>query len=224
MVLTVGEMISSDNWPEYSPLIAHWALDEAKGNIAHDSAGENHGTLEGEPAWQPAGGKIAGAIQLDGIIDYISTEFVLNPADGAFSVFAWIKGDVPGQVVISQADGSGETWLGADPLDGKLMTGLVLPAAGRFVPQPLVSESIIMDGQWHHIGFAWDGSYKALYVDGTEVARDTAAQNPLKSADGGLYIGAGKNLDVGNFFSGMIDDVRIYNKALTAEEIEELAN
>jgi len=226
MVLTVGEMIISDNWPVYSPLIAHWTLDEAEGDIAHDSVGENHGTLEGGPAWQPAGGKINGALQLDGIDDYISTDFVLDPANGSFSVYTWIKSDSSGGVVISQADGtgSGENWLGADPLLGKLMTGLVPPAAGRFVPQALVSESVITDGQWHHIGFAWDGSYRTLYMDGTKIAKDATAQNPLKSADGGMYIGAGKTLDAVTFFSGKIDDVRIYNVALTADEIDTLVH
>jgi L-ascorbate metabolism protein UlaG (beta-lactamase superfamily) len=225
MVLTVGETISSDNWPEYSPLIAHWALDEAEGDIAHDSAGENHGTLYGEPSWRPDDGKIDGALLLDGIDDYISTNFVQDPARGPFSVFAWIKDGAAGQAIISQANGagSGETWLSTDPLLGKLMTGLVPPPAGRFIPQPLVSESIITDGQWHHIGFVWDGSYRILYADGTEVARDTAAQNPLKSADGGIYIGAGKNFDASAFFSGLIDNVQIYNTALSAEEIGALA-
>jgi len=225
MVLAVGEMVGSDNWPEYSPLIAHWTLDEAEGDIAHDSAGENHGTLYGEPTWQPAGGKIAGAIQLDGMDDYISTDFVLDPAKGSFSIFAWIKG-ATGQVIVSQADGggSGETWLGADPLLGQLMTSLVPPPAGRFIPQPLVSDSIVTDGQWHNIGFAWDGSYRQLYVDGIEVAKDAAAQNPLKSVTGGLYIGAGRNLEAGTFFSGLIDDIRIYNMALTADEIEMLVH
>jgi L-ascorbate metabolism protein UlaG (beta-lactamase superfamily) len=223
-ILPVGETISSDNWPVYSPLIAHWALDEAEGNITHDSAGENHGTLYGDPVWQPAEGKIDGALLLDGIDDYISNNFVLDPANGAFSVFVWIKGGAAGQAVISQTDGtgSGETWLGANPMDSKLITGLVPPAAGRFVPQPLVSESIITDGQWHHIGFVWDGSNRILYIDGTEVAKDTAPQNPLKSADGGLYIGAGKNLEAGTFFAGLIDDIRIYNQALITEEIEAL--
>ena len=225
-ILTSGETISSDSWPVYSPLIAHWAIDEAEGNIVHDSAGENYGTLSGDPVWQPSGGKIAGALRFDGIDDYISTNFVQDPADGAFSVFAWIKGDVPGQVVISQTDGtgSGETWLGAEPVSGKLMTGLVPPAAGRFVPQPLVSESIITDDQWHHIGFAWDGSYRTLYMDGIEVAKDTSLQAPLKSADGGLYIGAGKNLQAGTFFSGLIDDIRIYNQALSTDEIAALTH
>jgi len=205
---------------------AYWKLDEQEGSIAKNSVSDNHGTVYGEPVWQPVGGKIDGALQFDGIDDYISTDFVLDPASGAFSVFAWIKSDVTGQVIISQADGagSGETWLSADPLLGKLMTGLVPPPAGRFAPQPLVSESIITDGQWHHIGFVWDGSYRALYVDGTEVAKDTAAQVSLKSADGGLYIGAGKNLEAGTFFAGLIDDIRIYNAALTADEIEALVH
>ncbi len=205
---------------------AYWKLDEQEGSTAKDGAGDNHGTVSGDPAWQPDGGKIGGALQFDGIDDYIETGFALDPADGAFSVFAWIKGDVPGQVVISQTDGagSGETWLGADPLLGKLMTGLVPPAAGRFVPQPLVSESIITDGQWHHIGFTWDGSYRTLYMDGTEIAKDATAQAALKSADGGMYIGAGKNLEAVTFFSGKIDDVRIYNVALTADEIDTLVH
>jgi hypothetical protein len=52
-------------------------------------------------------------------------------------------------------------------------------------------------------------------VDGIEVAKDTAVQNPLKSATGGINIGAGKNLDAGTFFSGLIDDVRIYNRVVS---------
>jgi L-ascorbate metabolism protein UlaG (beta-lactamase superfamily) len=231
MVMAVGETISSDNWPEYSPLIALWALDEAEGDIAHDSAGENHGTLSGEPAWQPAGGKIDGALQFDGIDDYISTDFVLDPADGAFSVFAWVKGGAPHQVIISQADilagrsiKPGSIWLCVDPLDGKLMTFCGLAGAGSPIPPAplLVSESVITDGQWHHVGFVWDGSYRSLYVNGIEAARDTAAQNPLQSATSGLRIGAGNYLEAGNFFSGLIDDVRIYNVSLSAEEIEAL--
>ncbi|MBN2591969.1 MAG: SMP-30/gluconolactonase/LRE family protein [Sedimentisphaerales bacterium] len=206
-------------------LEAYWKLDEQEGGIAKNSVSDNHGTVYGEPVWQFAGGKKDGALQYDGIDDYMSTGFVLDPAGGVFSVFAWIKSDVTGLFIISQADGAGtgETWLGADLPLGMLMTGLVPPANGRFGPQPLVSESAITDGRWHHIGFVWDGSYRSLYVDGTEVAKDTAAQNPLKSADGGLYIGVDKTLDPAAFFWGLIDDVRIYNIAISAEQIEELA-
>jgi hypothetical protein len=81
---------------------------------------------------------------------------------------------------------------------------------------------VITDGQWHHTGFVWDGSIRALYVDGIEVAKDTEPQTSLESSYGGLYVGAGRYFEVGTFFSGLIDDVRIYNQALSAEEIEAL--
>ena len=51
----------------------------------------------GEAVWQSHGGQVDGALQLDGIDDYIDTHFELNPAETVFSVIAWIKGGAPGQ-------------------------------------------------------------------------------------------------------------------------------
>jgi len=59
--------------------------------------------------------------------------------------------------------------------------------------------------------------------DGTEVAKDTSPLAPLKYSNGGINIGANKNLDAGTFFSGLIDDVRIYDVALNAEKFATLA-
>ena len=216
-ILTVGETISSDNWPEYSPLIAHWKLDETQGAIAHDSSGNYDGTLYGAPLWQPVGGQVDGALGFDGTDDYVSTDSVLDPAAGPFSVFAWIKGGAPGQVILSQI---GEAnWLLADPLQGNLMTEL--EGIGRS-GGPLASQTAITDGGWHRVGLTWDGSNRILYVDELEVAKDT--QEQFGSAIGGLYIGAGKSLDPASFFSGLIDDVRIYNQALNPADIEEPAH
>ena len=198
-------------------VISHWALDETEGVVAYDSIGNNDGTLHGEPLWQPTGGKLAGALEFDGIDDYVSTDFVLEPAKGSFSVFAWIKGGAPGQVIISQRDNSvgrttnpGSAWLWADSSYGRLITRLMHPPF-----DPLVSESVITDGQWHHVGLVYDfiGLYRYLYVDGAEVAKDTDVVGGVGS-DGGLYFGAGKYLDPASFFSGLIDDVRIYNRVV----------
>jgi len=191
-------------------LAAYWRLDEAEGSIAHDSVGEHHGTVYGDPLWQPADGRKVGALAFDGVDDYISTDFVLNPADWAFSVFAWVKGGMPRQVIVSQI-GSAD-WLCADPSEGRLMTGLV-PPAGRNVAQPLVSEFVITDGNWHRISFVWDGSHRKLYADGAVVAEDTQAL--LAGSVNGLYIGCGKAMEPGTFFSGLIDDVRIYNRVIS---------
>jgi 7,8-dihydropterin-6-yl-methyl-4-(beta-D-ribofuranosyl)aminobenzene 5'-phosphate synthase len=222
-LIAVAEHLFEEILP--AELVAYWKLDETEGDIAYNSIGDNHGILSSNPTWEPDSGQVAGALQFDGIDDYIATDFVLDPSLGTFSAFIWIKGGTPGQVIISQSDGTGtgHTWLGMDALAGNLMTGLVPPPVGRFIPQPLGSQAVITDGQWHHVGFVWNGSYRFLYVDGVEVAKDTAAQNPLKLANGGLLIGTSKNLDEGTSFSGLIDDVRIYNVALSAEEIEALA-
>lgn len=211
---------------ENPSLVAHWTLDETEGEIAYDSAGVHDASFIGEPIWQPESGKVGGALAFDGIDDYIKTDFVLSPSGGAFSACTWIKGGSPGQVIISQVDGfgwTGETWLGMDALNGNLMTGLTPPPLGRFIPEPLESQSVVTDGQWHHVGFVWDGAYRSLYVDGTEVATDTNALASLKYSNGGLHIGTSKKRDAETFFSGLIDDVRIYNNVLSAEEIAALA-
>jgi len=190
-------------------LMAHWKLDETEGDIAYDSVGNNDGILTGGPLWQPANGRVAGALQFDGIDDYVSTPFVLDPSGAPFSVFAWIKGGAPGQVIISQAR-DGVNWLLADPAEGKLTTRLK-KSGGR--GSPLNSQANITDAEWHSVGFVWDGSNRALYVDDVEVAKDALAG--LSSSYGGLHIGAGRTLGAGSFFSGLIDDVRIYNRAIT---------
>jgi N-acetylneuraminic acid mutarotase len=195
---------------EEPTLVAYWPFDEAQGEIAYDNAGTCDGTLLGDPVWQPAGGMLAGALQFDGIDDYVETPFVLNPADGPFSVFAWVKGGAPGQVVLSQIGGA--NWLCTDSLEGNLMTGLSYPAGGRIRPQPLVSEFVITDGNWHRIGLVWDGSHRTLYVDDVVVAEDTQAK--LEGSDGGLYISTGTAMEPGSFWSGLIDDVRIYYRVV----------
>jgi L-ascorbate metabolism protein UlaG (beta-lactamase superfamily) len=200
------EIISSQDWQKDFSLMAHWKLDETGGAIVHDSVAGKDGALSGNPIWQPAGGKMDGALQLDGADDYVSTPFVVNPADGPLSVFAWIKGGAPGQVIISQIDAV--NWLAAGASQGKLMTEL--KSSGR-LGGPLFSEAVIIDGDWHRVGLTWDGSTRILYVDDVEVAKDT--QSGLAGSTGGLYIGAGSNLGLGSFWSGLLDDVRIHSRA-----------
>ena len=194
----------------YPGAVAYWKLDETEGSIAHDSIGDCNGVLYGGPIWEPNDGIIDGALRLDGVGDYVSTPFVLNPVDGAFSVFAWIKGGAPGQAVLSQI--GGVNWLCADSSEGNLMSELRY-IGGRTDQPPLSSQTLITDDAWHRVGFVWDGSQRTLYVDGVAVAEDT--QTNLDASENGLYIGAGSNLEPGALWSGLIDDVRIYNRAVT---------
>ena len=188
-------------------LIAHWPLDETEGMAVMDNAGNNDGYALGDPLWMPEGGQVNGALQLDGVDDYVVTGTAPNPEEGSFSVLAWIKDGAPGQVVLSQMGKA--NWLCADHL-GTLMTELTV--AGRDSCS-LGSEAIITDGNWHRIGFVWDGAYRRLYVDGVLVAED--AQDHLDISVNGLYFGTGKLMESGTFFSGLIDDIRIYNRVVS---------
>jgi hypothetical protein len=210
------EVLMSD-WDQEIPspnLIARWRLDETSGVIAADTVGGNDGTVFGDPLWQPSGGEIGGALLLDGVDDYIGTEYVLNPAAGPFSVFAWVQGGGPGQVIVSQEQGA--NWLGTDGTTEALRTDLRQPATGgrsaKPAGPPLISSAVITDGTWHRVGFVWDGSQRILYVDDVEVARDTATG--LETTTGGLHLGVDGTLTPGTFWSGLMDDIRIYNKAV----------
>jgi acyl-CoA thioesterase-1 len=187
-------------------LIAHFKLDETEGIVANDSTGTGNADVFGEPLWQPTDGMIDGALQLDGIDDYISTDFILNPTEKSFSIFVWVKGSAAGQVVLSQTGGA--NWLGID-MDGNLITELKVTSRAA---KPLYSQANIIDGNWHRIGLVRDGSFRRLYVDEIAAAEDT--QDGLESIENGLYIGVGKGMESGTFFSGLIDDVRIYNRSV----------
>jgi hypothetical protein len=219
-------IVLAENMYGYIQPIAHWTLNETTGDIAYDKAGKNDALVYGDALWQPAEGKVGGSLILYGFDDYVSTSFILNPGNTSFSVTAWIKGGATGQVIISQADvegqsaiESGSTWLGISQSNGGLMTGLMDIFFG-----PLESESVVTNDQWHHVGLVYDivAMKRHLYLDGTEVAVDDGAVAGVQSS-AGLYIGAGQTLDTGTFFSGMIDDVRIYNQALSAKQIAALA-
>jgi hypothetical protein len=95
---------------------------------------------------------------LDGVSGCAIVSPVLNPEDGSFSIFAWVKGGAPEQVVVSQQSFAG--WLVVDA-EGNLMTEL---KSSNQLAGPLHSETVITDGQWHRIGLVWDDLHRILSV------------------------------------------------------------
>ncbi|MBN1509247.1 MAG: PD40 domain-containing protein [Sedimentisphaerales bacterium] len=187
-------------------LILHWALDETEGVTAHDGAGTNDGVTVGNPAWEPEG-TIGGALAFDGKDDLVhSGLLVLDPSLGPFSVIAWVKGGARGQVIVSQA--SGADWLHLNQ-DGMLTTDLKSTSRSG---KSLTSSAFVIDDQWHRVVLTWDGTNRTLQMDGVEVARDT--QPNLAASNGNLQIGVGKYVGTTTFWTGLIDDVRIYNRAV----------
>ena len=205
--------VLADHWLDDNRLIAHWKLDESTGAAAQDSVGNCEGLLVNGPQWQPGDGVVDGALAFDGIDDYVYLPFVLNPSDGPFSVFMWVKGGGPGQVMVSQMDTSGDwkAWLCCDAGSGTLGTELQFTGRGGL---PLGSDAAFSDGQWHRVGLVWDGSCRHLYIDGVEVAADVEPQGALGSLRSSTFIGVGSGFGPGSHFSGLIDDVRVYDRAV----------
>jgi hypothetical protein len=191
-------------------LIAHWPFDEAEGAVAHDSVGRNGASVTGGATWHPEGGQVGGALELDGIDGHVVTELSVNPGAGPCSVCLWVRGGVPGQVIVAQADGTkpGPVWLSTDRSDGKLMTNVMFPLP------PLMSDSVITDGQWHRVALVWDGTRRHLHVDGVVVAADMLDLPAVIPSDGILHLGTDKAFTPGAFWAGLIDDVRIYNRVV----------
>jgi len=189
-------------------LIAHWGLDETEGMLTTDSAGGHDALVMGNAAWQPSGGKIGGALAFDGTAGFLRTESaVLDPSKGPFSVIAWVKGGAPNRVIVSQFGAA--DWLYLNQY-GMLTTDLM--SSDRKNGKSLTSSAFVLDDQWHRVVLTWDGTNRVLGVDGVEVARDT--QPNLAASSAILQIGTGKNGAPTPFWTGLIDDVRIYNRVV----------
>lgn len=101
----------------------------------------------------------------------------------------------------------GVKWLYTNPTDGSLPTELRSPGRNAL---PLLSEAVITDSEWHRIGVVWDGTHRVLSADDKGVARDMQPEAAI--SDGGYMMGA--STIPGTFWSGLIDDVRIYSRVV----------
>ena len=201
-------------------MLAHWMFDETGGVTAADSSGHgNDGTLQGNPLWQPFGGWLGGAIDLDGKGDYVSVDKPtgFDFAPNSFSVSAWINArDTKGQWnTIMEYNRGGLN-------DNRF--GLWLDPDGRFHFRvgwtTWHSEQGLNPNQWYHLVATYNRGTRQmkLYVDGAldgQAALIFGFSNPTVA---NLTIGARGSGD-DEYFDGLIDDVRVFDSTLTQEDI-----
>ncbi|MBN2131799.1 MAG: hypothetical protein JW741_20025 [Sedimentisphaerales bacterium] len=194
-------------------LVGWWKLDEGTGAVARDSSGNgNTGTIFGLAQWGP--GQRDGALMFDGSHNYVLVDPLFGLAGESLTGLAWIRGDARGRVIASQR--GGESWLVADPGSGFLMT----PVGRRGLwPERLSSGIPIDDGGWHHVALTWDGTTLTLYENA--VLRAFSNPDTIAVSAGALVIGAAGGLQTDTLWSGAMDDVRIYDRSLTQDEIGE---
>ena len=206
-------------------LAGYWPLDEGTGTIANDFSGNGHvGTVQNGAAW--INGKIGNAISFDGKDSYVRITAasglpVYNPSTG-YSVSAWVKGGPQASKAVyaegNTANSSPVFWLYADS-SGKLGVHIRNSNGTSLVPAQ-TSAGIAFNNSWKHIAWADFNGAGKLYIDG--VLDRVIAYSPQQIALNTSAMGAMIRGSTGNFFKGSVDDLRAYNRELSAGEIREI--
>ena len=202
-------------------LIGYWKFDETSGTTAEDSAGgDNNGTLSDNVEWQPGSGVSGGAILLDGT----STAHVEIPSTGILAMsgtiaeWGYLSAPQPGQTRYffghtTQPPYNNRIQLYMDGSNTELDLGLGDTHTRQTNIMILELET------WYHIALTWDNGNYVVFVDGEEVA--SGSYTGLAAIHDFLWIGNDGNPETEGTeaFGGLLDEVRIYNRALNAVEI-----
>jgi hypothetical protein len=205
-----------------SSLVAYWALDEGTGTTAADSAGSHPGTLTNGPAWTT--GRLGPALAFDGVDDAVTIGGV-DVSGSALTIAAWIKADdftVADARIVSKAAGSAEQdhYFMLSTTDSGGMKFRFRLKTSTSTSTLIASAGTLTAGQWIHVAAVYDGSAMILYQDGVEVGR--LAKTGGLATDASIPVAIGRNPQPYEPFDGIIDDVRIYQRALTATDIRAL--
>jgi hypothetical protein len=217
----------ADPWGGALP-VAHWKLDENTGVLAYDASGNgNNGTLVGNPTWVQ--GKNGPCLNFDGSGDYVNcgTNSSLD-ITGAVTIEGWFKSSVTpasgdyGLLFGNTEDGASTQHAYAIHKVSNTERVLFAISDGTNVAQPQSTTGVNMwDNQWHHVAGVFDPTLAAadrakIYVDGKFNNFATYNGTTLRTVTTKPFrIGSGNTYD----FTGLIDDVRIYNYARTQAQI-----
>jgi hypothetical protein len=210
--------------PSASGLVGYWTLDESSGSTAADSSGNsNAGTVAGTTSW--TSGKFGGAFQFNGST-YIKVpnSASLSISGSQISFGAWYYHTASTDGYILGKTVSDYTYmLGVDK--GAQQFAVYLKTGGTVrtlrwpgsVPNALSQ----YNNTWVHLFVTYDGATITAYVNGAKAATLAATGNINATSDA-FAIGARGGDGSWTRFSGTIDDVRIYNRALAASEVQAL--
>jgi hypothetical protein len=195
-------------------LVAAYGFEEASGNTAVDALGHRNGTLVGGPA-RVTTGRFGKALSLDGTDDMVTVPDDTTIRLGQnMTVEAWVRPTSLSSVrsiLTKDQPGSFSYSLLAN-------TAANVPSANVFTTAPLTAAgpASLALGNWTYVSQTWDGTTLKLYIDGAEVASQPAA-GTLAVNNGVLKIGGSST--AGQFFNGLVDEVRVYNRVRTPAEI-----
>jgi hypothetical protein len=221
-------------------LSSYWKLDEGSGTTAYDSSGNNnHGTLINGPMW--VDGKIGKALSFDGLDDRVDAPDspLWDFGTGNFTMAAWVNiRDKTKTMRIVSAGYGGTTY---DPIttlwtfgfwgtsSGVGMRINYAPKYGGYYRNFLSVPLTYNNNEWAYVAVVKNGTTLSFYFNGVNIGSDAIGYPPNEmtfpsNANSHLTIGARQYDDPGvyiEFFGGLIDEVKIYNRTLSAEEIRQ---
>ena len=218
-VLSVSEIdiLFSEFNSQQSDLISYWKFNENSGTTAFDSVGNNEGTIEGA-TW--ADGVNGSGLSFDGDNDYVevthSDNLEMSDVNNV-SVSMWVNQD-EGQsgwiALLQKSDSSYNLHLD----NGKTPVFTIFDDDWESA-----NAGITLDSErWYHLVGTFDGSTIKIYVNGSLLGTSSASKINEASS---FNIGIGRNLEKsGRYFDGKIDEIKIFNKALSLAEIQILYN
>ena len=201
--LTISGLVNElTNWR--NPSVAYHFEETSNVGVFYDySLNEDNATCTNCPAFTP--NQFGQALTFDGINDTVNISNQFNPISETFSLSLWFNPSSSGsgtRLLLQQDDGDGQgralLYLRSD---NRLASNL-----GTF----LGSNSAVTANTWHHAALTFDGTTLKLYLNG--ILEDEATVTP-EAANGGLHLGS--NRGSSSFFAGLIDEVTIYNRALS---------
>ncbi|HOE58871.1 MAG: T9SS type A sorting domain-containing protein [Bacteroidales bacterium] len=203
-------------------LVAYYKMSNGSGSTLSDnkSGGTNTGTING--ATWTASGALSGskmALDFDGSDDQV--QFQSNsPAynNTALTIEAWMKSTNAGEnkELVSWGDASGSNIVEFKMDEGKLKFGINVSSA-----ESVWGSQAINTGKWVHVAVVKDNSSVTLYVNGVVDATGTLTQSPSVNVMTIANLYQNGTYSTTNLFSGMLDEVRIWNTARTKSQIRE---
>jgi hypothetical protein len=211
-VLVLGLVLTGVAKAADPDLVGCWRFDEGSGTTAFDSSGNgNDGTVVGDALW--VSGKFGGALEFNGSNTSVVAPFI--PLDSrSFTITMWVNPVLytSEQVVFSQTE--------SRTTNVSMHYRIYGPGSGRvrmgFYSNDLDTTTTFDENNWYHITFWYDfeNQNRRIYVNGVQEAE--ASATPYLGASGDTVIGS---WGTDQWFQGIIDDVRIYSRALTDAEI-----
>ena len=196
-----------------SSLLGRWNFDEGTGTkIADTSGNNNNGTIAGA-TW--VNGKVGKALSFDGVNDYVEIPYnsILNPTK-AITIEAWINpcSTAADQRILSKSPYPNNDYSMIRASNNRVLVSMKIDGTVQSIYSPANSVPV---GTWTHVAGTYDGTRMRLYINGAQV-NSFAVCGEIGAHAEPLMIG--KNA-TSAYFKGMVDEVSIYNKALTAAEV-----